>query len=592
MSNWREGQKVNQGKYVIEAFLGEGGYGVTYRASDTSTGEPFALKTLNSQHQNRDDFSELQQRFINEAIALASCHHPHIVRVYPQMFQEGKLWCMVMEYVAGQGLQDYIAVRGKLSEADAIAVIERLGDALTCVHDRDLLHRDVKPSNVLLRNDDVREPVLIDFGLARKFDIERARTMTNAVTESFAPLEQYERRGNFGPWTDVYALAATLYVLLAAKLPLPSQFRQETPEAFLPPQHYNRDISDRVNAAILAGMAVEVKDRPQSVVEWLALLKPTRSREGEERERSTAPPLEIIPAVRAALPAFSFEVPTVDARGQVVRREVGKANYLREVLKVKRILRKDLVVPLDMVAIPEGSFLMGLPEGESARENADPQHRVRIRAFFLGKYLVTQAQWQAVAEMPKVKRELDPDPARFKGSERPVEQVSWYDAVEFCDRLSRYSDRRYRLPSEAEWEYACRAGTTTPFHFGETISSDLANYDSSHTYASESPGKHRQQTTPAGSFPPNAFGLYDMHGNLWEWVADRYYERYRGTPNSGSAGLEDERENSASSFGLRGGSWYYPPRFCRSAIRGKLNPNDRSLDVGFRVALAAEAIAN
>ncbi|NEO21280.1 MAG: formylglycine-generating enzyme family protein, partial [Moorea sp. SIO4A5] len=126
-----------------------------------------------------------------------------------------------------------------------------------------------------------------------------------------------------------------------------------------------------------------------------------------------------------------------------------------------------------MVAIPEGSFIMGSPETEEGHTNDEsPQHRVTVTSFFMGKYPVTQAQWQAVAALPQVNRELEPDPSHFKGKNRPVEQVSWYDAVEFCERLSQYTKRPYRLPSEAEWEYACRAGTTTPFHFGETITTD------------------------------------------------------------------------------------------------------------------------
>lgn len=134
-------------------------------------------------------------------------------------------------------------------------------------------------------------------------------------------------------------------------------------------------------------------------------------------------------------------------------------------------------VELEMVAIPSGSFVMGSPKDEPERDESEsPQHRVTIQPLFLGKYPVTQAQWQAVASLPQVNRKLNPEPSRFRGENRPVERVSWYDAVEFCERLSQHTGKPYRLPSEAEWEYACRAGTTTPFHFGETITSDLANY--------------------------------------------------------------------------------------------------------------------
>ncbi|WP_293082593.1 formylglycine-generating enzyme family protein [Moorena sp. SIO4A1] len=246
-------------------------------------------------------------------------------------------------------------------------------------------------------------------------------------------------------------------------------------------------------------------------------------------------------------------------------------------------------VELEMVAIPEGSFIMGSPETEEGHTNDEsPQHRVTVTSFFMGKYPVTQAQWQAVAALPQVNRELEPDPSHFKGKNRPVEQVSWYDAVEFCERLSQYTKRPYRLPSEAEWEYACRAGTTTPFHFGETITTDLANYDGNYTYGSGSKGKYVQETTPVGSFGvANDFGLYDMHGNVWEWCADHWHSNYEDAPTDGSV-WEDYNDNDNRNNKrrlLRGGSWYDNPGYCRSGSRLNYLPALRHLFdyIGFRV---------
>ena len=182
---------------------------------------------------------------------------------------------------------------------------------------------------------------------------------------------------------------------------------------------------------------------------------------------------------------------------------------------------------------------MGSPEDEKGRdEDESPQHRVTVSTFFISRYPVTQAQWQAIASLDKVDIDLKADPSRFKGDNRPVEQVNWYDAVEFCARLSRETGREYILPSEAEWEYACRAGTTTPFHFGETITTDLANYNGNYTYGSGPKGVYREETTPVGSFSPNAFGLSDMHGNVWEWCEDNWHNNYEGAPTDGSAWLE------------------------------------------------------
>jgi formylglycine-generating enzyme required for sulfatase activity len=243
-------------------------------------------------------------------------------------------------------------------------------------------------------------------------------------------------------------------------------------------------------------------------------------------------------------------------------------------------------IGLEMVLIPGGSFLMGSPEDELERlDRESPQHSVTIQLFCMGKYPVTQAQWKAVASLPQINRELDPDPSNFKGANRPVELVSWYDAAEFCNRLSQKTGRQYRLPSEAEWEYACRAGTTTPFHFGKTITPELANYNGEYTYGASAKGDYRGETTPVGSFGvANAFGLYDMHGLVWEWCADPWHENYEGAPTDGKAWLD---ENDNQERVLRGGSWYVVPRGCRSAFRNNDDADNRNDNFGFRVVCAA-----
>ncbi|MFM6908846.1 MAG: formylglycine-generating enzyme family protein, partial [Dolichospermum sp.] len=206
---------------------------------------------------------------------------------------------------------------------------------------------------------------------------------------------------------------------------------------------------------------------------------------------------------------------------------------------------------------------------------------VTIKPFSMGKYPITQAQWQAVAALPQVNQELKPNPSRFKGANRPVEQVSWHDAVEFCARLSNYTKRPYRLPSEAEWEYACRAGTTTPFHFGETMTTDLANYNGNYTYGDGSKGVYREETTEVGSFKiANEFGLYDMHGNVWEWCQDDWHNSYKGAPTDGSAWISN---NTKSDKLLRGGSWSSLPVICPSAFRYYAAAGFVNQNRGFRV---------
>ncbi|MDJ0615286.1 MAG: SUMF1/EgtB/PvdO family nonheme iron enzyme [Calothrix sp. MO_192.B10] len=228
-------------------------------------------------------------------------------------------------------------------------------------------------------------------------------------------------------------------------------------------------------------------------------------------------------------------------------------------------------VILEMVEIPGGTFLMGSPpKEEESSDRERPQHQVTVAPFLMGKYPITQAQWQAVAALPQVERELKSNPSHFQGANRPVEQVNWYDAVEFCARVSQHTGREFRLPSEAEWEYACRAGTTTPFQFGETISTDLANYNGSYIYGSGERGVSRGETTPVGMFQvANAFGLYDMHGNVWEWCLDDWHDNYEGAPTDGSAWFDNNNNLSQKKdyAVLRGGSWLTFPVLCRSAYR-------------------------
>ncbi len=282
------------------------------------------------------------------------------------------------------------------------------------------------------------------------------------------------------------------------------------------------------------------------------------------------------------LQTIDFKTVTVDDKGQEVKRESGQAQYFTQDLGNG--------ITLDMVSISGGSFMMGTEDEEIERllkkfnweyfRREKPQREVTVKPFFLGKYQVTQAQWKAIASLPKVNRDLESNPSYFKGDDLPVEKVSWEDAVEFCQRLSKQTGQEYRLPSEAEWEYACRAGTTTPFHFGETITGDLANYYASSTYANEPKGEHRGKTTPVGSFPPNAFGLYDMHGNIWEWCKDNYHDSYEGAPTDGSAWI-----SGGSTIGVvRGGSWFVNPPYCRSACRFFNTRANRNSFIGFRVA--------
>jgi formylglycine-generating enzyme required for sulfatase activity len=253
---------------------------------------------------------------------------------------------------------------------------------------------------------------------------------------------------------------------------------------------------------------------------------------------------------------------------------------------------------LKMMLIPGGTFLMGSPLEELERsENEGPQREVTVPSFCMGKYPVTQEQWRFIAGLTPIDREIKTDPSSFKGDRHPVEQVSWHDAAEFCARLSRRTGRQYRLPSEAEWEYACRAGTTTPFHFGETIATDLANYrgtdykemDWSGSYGPGPKGEYRETTTPVDQFDSlNNFGLCDMHGNVWEWCEDHYGD-YKDAPRDGRSRIEKNAEANAMRV-LRGGSWDSHPQNCRSAYRIDYFARGTNDYIGFRVVCISPRI--
>jgi len=264
-------------------------------------------------------------------------------------------------------------------------------------------------------------------------------------------------------------------------------------------------------------------------------------------------------------------------------------------------------VPIDMVLIKGGTFTMGSPANEPERmDHEGPRHQVTVSSFYMGKYEVTQKEYQEI---------MGTNPSGIKGDNLPVENVSWYDAIEYCNIRSKkegltpaYTINKnqndpnntskfdivrwtvnwnknangYRLPTEAEWEYACRAGTTTPFSTGNNITTSQANYDGNDPYNISAKGEYREKTTSVGSFAPNAWGLYDMHGNVWEWCWDWY-----GDYTSG-AQTDPMGAGSGTVRVFRGGSWYLPEEFVRSAYRASIDPNYREIPLGFRLVRNAQ----
>ncbi|NEN89680.1 MAG: formylglycine-generating enzyme family protein [Okeania sp. SIO3H1] len=261
---------------------------------------------------------------------------------------------------------------------------------------------------------------------------------------------------------------------------------------------------------------------------------------------------------------FNFEIVTVNDSGKIINQIQGDTRQKIEDLGNG--------TKLEMVYIPGGSFLMGSPENEAERDSDEsPQHSVTLQPFYMSKYPITQNQYQTI---------MGENPSHFKGGNRPVETVNWYNATEFCQKLSEKTDKIYTLPSESQWEYACRAGTITPFYFGETITSDLVNYHGNYPYGDAPQGKYRGGTTDVGIFPPNAFGLYDMHGNVWEWCLDVWHDNYNGAPTDGSSW---EIKGDTNTRLLRGGCWCSFSWYCRSAWRDSEYADQCYYVRGFRI---------
>ena len=576
------GTLMHEGKYRIDYALGRGGFGITYRAMHVRLEQLVAIKEFYPQEYahregttgrltvaktQQDPYKRGLDRFLKEGKILAKLNHSNVVQVR-DFFEERGTAYLVMELLRGHSLRDELNKQlGKcLPPKRVVSVMEALVEALEAVHKEEIYHLDLKPDNVLLTPEG--RVVLVDFGAAKQGLGSRS---TQAYTPGYAPLELIAGQPA-GPQSDIFELGVMVHEMLTGDLP-----------QWLEKNWKPRGLEEPWVSLVTSALKFHKEERPHSVRDWWGSklgkekVEPSRI----EEPPKPSPPVKGFPPLQV----FEFEVVTVGSiqrsggflglGGTVtlnLNRRREQAQYFSESLPNG--------VTLEMVSIPGGKFLMGSPAGEGY-DSEKPQHQVTVPPFFMGKYAVTQAQWRAVASLPKVERDLDPDPSHLKGGYRPVEQVNWYDAVEFCKRLSKKTGREYRLPSEAEWEYACRAGTTTPFYFGATISTDLANYDGNYTFADGPKGQYRQQTTPVGQFPPNAFGLYDLHGNVWEWCADTWHDNYVGVPTDGSAWTIGGNNNHSL---LRGGSWYSYPVNCRSAyrknhgVRGNIYAH-----VGFRV---------
>jgi len=533
-------------------FLGKGGFGRTYLAEDIDRlHQRCVVKQLAPNVQGTWAINKAVELFQLETRQLQQLgQHPQIPSL-DAYFEEDNYLYLVQQFVDGDNLLTLFQNQGIWQESQVKQLLLELLPVLKFIHEQKIIHRDINPENIMRRRSDGLL-VLIDFGVSKQLSgTVMSRLGTKIGTHGYAPLEQMQG-GEAYPASDLFSLGATAFHLLTGIHP--SDLWTEHGYSWTGnwQQHLKSPIDQRLELILSKLLAKDIQQRYQSAEEVLT-----------DFQRQSTPKNSI------NLQKIDFELVTVDVRGNITSRQRPQAQFISENLGSG--------ATLDMVAIPGGSFVMGSPDTEAGRSSYEgPQATVNIPAFFMGKYEVTQEQYQVVMGN-------NPSYSDFKGAKRPVENVSWNDAVEFCRKLSQKTGKTYRLPSEAEWEYACRAGTTTPFYFGETITPDLVNYDGNYPYARAPKGLYRQQTTDVGSFPPNPFGLYDMHGNVWEWCSDRWHDNYNGAPTDGSS-WETGTDNNRV---LRGGSWLNNAVYCRSADRRYLSAVNRWRDRGFRVAVAS-----
>ncbi|MEY3402766.1 MAG: hypothetical protein RLZZ86_2382 [Cyanobacteriota bacterium] len=525
-------------RYRPIKFLGEGGFGRTFQAIDEKRlNTPCVIKQFLPQQAGSAALQKATELFQQEAQRLQELgKHPQIPDLEAFFPQDGRLY-LVQDFIDGQNLFEEFKNQGKLNEPQIRIILTELLPVLQFIHDNQVIHRDIKPENIIRSK--TGKLFLIDFGVSKETSgtiLTRVGTITG--TPGYAPPEQF--RGMVYHSSDLYSLAVTCVRLLTGHFQKADGADQLFDTNRMEWQWQKYVSLSQELTTVLETMLQDIPvKRYQSATEVLAALANKKTIVIPTATNPPKPPANINVNIN---PQSSFT------------EDLGKG------------------IKLEMIAIPGGTFWMGSPTNEAERNNDEgPQHQVTVPSFFMGKYPLTQAQYQAI---------IGNNPSYFKGNNRPVETVSWDDAVLFCQKLSQRTGKSYRLPSEAEWEYACRAGTKTPFSFGDNITTDLVNYNGNYPYKSAPKGKYREQTTDVGTFPPNAFGLYDMHGNVWEWCEDDWHENYIDAPTDGSAWNSQSGSNTKL---LRGGSWNFFARYCRSAFRSWDSRDHRNDYFGFRV---------
>jgi len=562
-------------RYRAQKLLGQGGFGKTFKAVDEyQSSKPLCVIKQFAFSNNSPKIRQTAlDLFYAEAQHLAALgKHPQIPELLAYFDIEGQPY-LVQQFIDGEDLQQELATVGTFNQAKIRELLLSLLPVLDFLHHQSppVIHRDIKPANIIRRRSDGKL-VLVDFGAAKQAtQTLLAKTGTVIGSPEYVAPEQVRGKPAFA--SDIYSLGVTCIYLLTQVSPF--DLFDLSQDAWVWRDYLVDNPVDEWLGKVLDKMiANALGQRYQSATAVRAALE--NNYPSATLDRRDYPAIDIAggsllnncqsvpPSVKPAhsidnlaIQPFGFETAKLvmakafwgDTKS-VVQKSQGIANRFFQDLGSG--------VRLEMISIPAGTFLMGAPKLEAGSSDSQrPQHLVRVAAFYMGKYPVTQAQYEII---------MGSNPAYFQGGDRPVETVSWHDAAEFCRKLSQLTSQQYRRPSEAEWEYACRAGTTTPFCFGETISPEVVNYRS-------------EETTVVGTFPANSYGLYDLHGNILEWCADKYHGTYTGAPTDGSAWSNDRHQT----YVLRGGCWYSKLSYCRSAARIYYKPDYRCSYFGFRV---------
>ena len=583
-----------QERYRALKVIGQGGFGKTFLAQDESKpSQPrcvikqFAFETINP-NATQGTLDVAVRLFEQEAKRLDDLgKHPQIPELLSFTIHEGKQY-LIQEFIDGETLDQELMRVGAFSEQQVRDVLVEVLQILEFVHSKSVIHRDISPDNIIRRCSD-RKLVLVDFGAAKHATATLlAKTGTGIGKPSYGAPEQMLGKSVFQ--SDLFGLGVTCLHLLTNVEPFTLYDVLENEYQWR--QFLNgKVVNDKFGKLLDQMTAYRVKERPNSVTEILLDLgigkkvsNPVNnsgvySFKAEELNgvnRVTIPYANTKKqATKTTSSVSEFEFEYVKTRLVIqssgflglgtkttveLDRKRGKAQYIREDLGNG--------VAINLVRIPEGRFMMGNSEFGDEK----PIHEVVLQEFWIGKCAVTQNQWQAV---------MGNNPARFKGENLPVEKVSWNDAMDFCERVSKKICKKMRLPTEAEWEYTCRAGTTTPFHFGEAITEDLVNYNK----------QFRGKTLDVEAFYPNQWGLYQMHGNVWEWCLDDWHDDYNTKPlhlkQNGNNPWRDANTNKKNnrSYVLRGGSWSNTAFGCLSTSRSRIDAFDWCGSAGFRVVI-------